>query len=594
MNKLQLIGYIALLSFSACDFAKTADLANSKTTESDPFKETIVESQYFDISTDKDTIIEGERGTILQIPKNSFIDENGNPVKGKVSIELAEPESLEDYLLSGINTQVNGKPFISQGSFFLKATHNGKNLRIDKENPIYVEKIKESEERGEVQILHGEKDANGLINWEEQKKAEKYLIAVALSELDFLPEGFREEVKKGMPFRSHKIATDSLIDSLYYSLYHQSSMLSPLSPEGDEVAFDTTMFTADTAVSESSILEQLTDLGDCGIDPASIKVIRSKRFEGSLIATREFEKRLRVIFQSCENELLELYVNNLDNNLWEIDSLAAEKLGSEHELYSKFKGFSNEKLTRVKENESSKELSKFYKKKLETIKNQLNKLRREAFDAAKKKDEIAESKRREYDKLLQEREKYRMDKFGFELIETGWYNGVIYVEDLEKFILEITVVNGDEFDRVHTYIVNNRIRSLFAMISDDQIFFNRGYQMDKYLLMWKNQEADAIVIAYKGEQAYFEKQRFTASPEVPAILEFNPEPVSDLNLKWKNRGDLFRIKENKISVDLEYQAFFAKERQRQQRLKDEATLIDRLKEKAFPCCIEDFPRESLE
>lgn len=75
-----------------------------KNTPNDPFKETIALSQFFEINTKKDTIVEGNNGTLLVFQKGSFLDSNGNPVEDNIDIELAEALTLGEMLLSNLTT----------------------------------------------------------------------------------------------------------------------------------------------------------------------------------------------------------------------------------------------------------------------------------------------------------------------------------------------------------------------------------------------------------------------------------------------------------------------------------------------------------
>ncbi len=59
-----------------------------------------------------------------------------------------------------------------------------------------------------------------------------------------------------------------------------------------------------------------------GIDPAKVQAIWHERFNGSNLATREFEERMREIHRTCDNQVLDLYANNLDKNLSQLDSMA--------------------------------------------------------------------------------------------------------------------------------------------------------------------------------------------------------------------------------------------------------------------------------
>lgn len=59
-----------------------------------------------------------------------------------------------------------------------------------------------------------------------------------------------------------------------------------------------------------------------GIDPAKVQAIWNERFNGSNLATREFEERMREIHRTCDDQVLDLYVNNLERNLSQLDSMA--------------------------------------------------------------------------------------------------------------------------------------------------------------------------------------------------------------------------------------------------------------------------------
>ena len=59
--------------------------------------------------------------------------------------------------------------------------------------------------------------------------------------------------------------------------------------------------------------ESLKDTGGImGINPAIIQVIKSDKYQNTLIATKDFEARLKVIFKTCNDKVLELYINNLN------------------------------------------------------------------------------------------------------------------------------------------------------------------------------------------------------------------------------------------------------------------------------------------
>lgn len=51
----------------------------------DPFKDKIVESEFFEVSGLKDEVIEGKDGTVIVVPKGAFLDKDGNVVEKKIN-----------------------------------------------------------------------------------------------------------------------------------------------------------------------------------------------------------------------------------------------------------------------------------------------------------------------------------------------------------------------------------------------------------------------------------------------------------------------------------------------------------------------------
>ena len=114
----------------------------------------------------------------------------------------------------------------------------------------------------------------------------------------------------------------------------------------------------------------------CYVDPLSIKSVRTSKFENTFLATKEFEERLKVVHGlSNGQEVLTMYVNNLDKNLWEVDAKVAQLLNGKNKTI--FEKFAAMKLTTVEGNsENARELAKVYQ-----TKNSLRKGARINFNA---------------------------------------------------------------------------------------------------------------------------------------------------------------------------------------------------------------------
>ncbi|MGB1041582.1 MAG: hypothetical protein ACPGVD_11965, partial [Flavobacteriales bacterium] len=85
-----------------------------------------------------------------------------------------------------------------------------------------------------------------------------------------------------------------------------------------------------------------------GINPAKVKAIWNKKFNKTILATKEFEERMKVIHESHQDRILEVYVNNLDRPLWYSDSIA---MGMCEYTTKKFRGFYNQRKGGVKVND---------------------------------------------------------------------------------------------------------------------------------------------------------------------------------------------------------------------------------------------------
>lgn len=580
---------LSLLTVILCQCNNTIS-KTVKLLPNDPFISTIVPSQSFDIESKQDNIIEGEKGTIVVCPKGCFKKANGEIVEENVQIELSEAFSLEDMLLSNLTTTSHGKLLETDGMIYFNATANGEQLTINKDNPIHIE-IPTTQRKAGMMAYKGIRDEKGNMNWIEPKELDNYLVTVEINSLDFLPQDFQTEVDLGMPYKKYKIATQNLTDSLYYSLSNidKNILLHGFeSTNYNEPYYNNNKIINGKYSSNSYDLDQVDydtiSSKSCGINPAIIKVIKSEKYQNTFIATREFEARLKVIFKTCNNAVLETYINNLDKNLYEVDSLAAMVL-SESEYYQDFVNFSKQHLTKVKNaNKYAQLLKGFYEKQFSKVKLELEKNQEKLLKGLNVKNEEFKKVTDKYKKLLWKREKYRMETYGFDWTETGWINidnGTL-PKDWDSQPLEITIAKGKQFDRVYTYVIYTSIKSLYRLNTNNNEQFFVGNEDDKQMLMPKKKMGVVIAIAYKNDIPSLCVKEFETGSEQKFTLTLSAsslDKVKEAISKYKKYS-----KENLISKDLEYMTKFYKEEQRQKEALKENEFILRLYDIAFPCC----------
>lgn len=113
----------------------------------------------------------------------------------------------------------------------------------------------------------------------------------------------------------------------------------------------------------------------CGIDPLSIKVIRTSNFANTYVATSEFEERLSALHKLDNGqELLDVYLNRLGEDMYISDSIVMTKVNGDYKTV--FNNYYNEKLTNLKDAEIHQEqLSAYYNKKKKEYAGSIQKLR---------------------------------------------------------------------------------------------------------------------------------------------------------------------------------------------------------------------------
>lgn len=175
------------------------------------------DKQITKIDPKKGATIEGKDGTLIIVPTDAFIDDEGNLITKEVTLELVEALKVSDMLAYNLTTMNDENVLQSGGMIYLQPTVGDKKVSINPDRPLYIE-IPTDEYNPEMKAWEGMINDNGDINWQNPKELQKYLTIVDFELLDFLPNGFEEAVAAGMPFKSYQNADNELVDSLYYSL----------------------------------------------------------------------------------------------------------------------------------------------------------------------------------------------------------------------------------------------------------------------------------------------------------------------------------------------------------------------------------------
>jgi len=314
-------------------------------------------AEIFSIDGARDTLIETKEGVVFAIPAGAF-KTNGKPLQ----VEIKTAISAEAIMRQGLSTVSNGQLLQTAGMFYINATVDGEAVAMQKN--IAVRVPAKTITTG-MQLFEGERMTDGTINWVNPVPVERFLQPVDIRTLDFYPPEYLpllEQLQKD--FRNKKYT-----DSLYYSFAGYGGQQEQYTPD--------TVTTPVNAVESGGDGKQYLDTGDYTIsnhlsekiadttsarkdtaayrypyelDPARIRAIWNEKFNGTNLATRAFEERLRYMHTICDAEkYFKVYLQMLERPLYEADEKCALLFEREDNSgFNRFREFAARKDGRVK------------------------------------------------------------------------------------------------------------------------------------------------------------------------------------------------------------------------------------------------------
>jgi hypothetical protein len=518
------------------------------------------ELEVFEIDNSTDTTLYTADEIIIYLPANSVVHEDGTPVD-QYEIRMAGFMDAAEAMSSNLTTTTQESLLNSSAIIYSSLTSNGNTLQIDPDKPITMD-IPDYYDRESLVVYEPDPAIDEDIVWK-KTSTPTFLSTLDFDLLDFLPEGFQSSAKNTLG----SALPPEAIDSVYYAMeaYEQREVIKELAYGTEQSEFLYTVkkevaveFDSTTEFEETEFRTLLT--------PATIKVLRNPRFRNTFIATRAFEQRLKTLHKvHCYGvDLLETYLLNLHEPLWVSDSIIFFHNKFDHPLLYDFEKFYKSRNTNVRNApESSSALFEWFVQELDSERNNIQKEQQNTESKALKNLRNVLGKRERFLKrkktLLKKREAYRMKRFGFEMTSTGWYNFAIPAkpEELEKFILDVTVENGNSFQRTYAFVVNPKIFSLYAMSSENKVLFEGGFEDDRHLLMWKNQEA--IVTAIGKDKHVYAYDRVDWIVRKENHIELTLKELSFPSLQQTLKKLPLKKRENKITVSLRLDEKLAKQ-----------------------------------
>lgn len=585
-------------------------------------------SQFFTVKGDCDTVIQTEDGIVFAIQSGAFLDDSRAEVKGEINIEVKEALKTQDILSSGLSTSTSdGNALETGGMFYIKAQQGGEDLKINAKKGIYT-KVPTGDKKPGMKLWTGTYKSNGEVVWNAPKELKKFLIPVDMSLLNFYPKDFESNLARlGFPN-----ATSEQKDSVYYSF---ASHFTKSGREQFVIGNNSS-----EALSLDSFAHELLNSPHykyplkTGLNPANVKSFWNEKFNGSLLATKEFEKRMQLIHKTGSEAILELYVKNLEKRISEIDKMAAEQ--SHGKLKAAFLEFAALNEGRVEtDKQMVKMMNNFYRRKQLKYKSALAKASR-YWKKQQEKDKEIQKMNKQFQSL---NEKRKLENFKQELQDNldtvykqlGYKNGPVVTYDatvtstgwnnIDKQVLKATVSRSSQtftengktarlsysqlavstygdFDRVYAYVLTPSLPSFQRMEHQkDTVFKNNKsgdlapYPLNKFSFkindFYKNGLA---IIGYKNDEAYTFFESTITADEVK-VTKGDSLRIKQVTLKRQSEKEFYkniqrltgrRGLKKEVKRDQAFQEFFHQDKKRKQKLASMVDFRRELQEYVFP------------
>lgn len=316
-----------------------------------------IKPQYFEFDG-KSNVFLSNSGVLLSVtPKSFFL--NNSFYSGKAIIQWQEARTPAQIMKAGLSTKSNDSLLETQGMFAVSAfTPEGKQLKISKKG-IYVQMPVDSLKTG-MKLFAGKMKSNGDVNWINPQNLNRIPKQVNMTDLDLYPINYEPTLNKLKWYKS-KEKRDSLYLT-FESFELKNTMKSvaldiPYSSQNLQEGF----INWNTQIENKKLKKQeaityKTKKNDF-VHPSKVLAIWNKKYNGTLIATKEFGERMPYIHNTCDNSVLQLYIDHLDLPMWKIDEMVVKK------GYPKFKRFVNEKVGKLEiDSTHQKNLDAFFQK----------------------------------------------------------------------------------------------------------------------------------------------------------------------------------------------------------------------------------------
>jgi hypothetical protein len=435
------------------------------------------ETQKFTFDPSIENTIICDSGTVLIIPSNTIVDQNGNEISEKITVKLKEHFSVGDYLLSNLQTMHNGELLESGGMIYINAYDaKGEELKIADGKSIRIE-IPDNGNVKNPQIFLGARNSEGIMNWGEMQSPDKSLAAYPILYISrhHLPPGYGTECPEFYGIVNSEISGSDV----YYYL------------QGDIL-----------------------------------------KYEKTLLATKEFKSRYDTY---CDPELVKLYIDNIEKNMWEIDELFVQKLIQDS--IDAVGYYANDQRTNLTDTQiEAREW--LIKEDKEHYKILLQQFRSFASQKLERVDTSIPVDSNTFINYLSDANSYDeynnafKAKTALNATEFGWINLDVIYKDPRSVKMDIKVVTNKPASTVTLILKESDVMVNAYLREDDSFSFtrpNKGYNK-----LPKGAKAILVAIGYENDKVTFAMKEIVVGANKTEQLKMKSITVQSLEKKLKS------------------------------------------------------------
>lgn len=294
---------------------------------------------------------------------------------------------------------------------------------------------------------------------------------------------------------------------------------------------------------------------DSHIPPSNVLAFWKPKFNNTILATHDFEKRMQAIHGTCNKKVLEVYTKNLNKPMVELDRQVVQ-MG-----YSNFEEFATENIGALNPNNPHiKGLQAFYEKGIAALQNEVNNYRQKEAKRREKWDKNVNDERvKETNRTIQREnqafsEEYNLNHKNVRKQLGRTLGAVIYtnasVSNIDRFVLETTLARktGEFYDKETGKTARIQYNEFsFEVDKPEQYELVYAYLFPSKLNSYQR------ISGNKGKFSYVLNDAILYDLAIVAISEKGYSYFQKSNLNEGNLGTikLERVSEAKVNASIE-------------------------------------------